>query len=78
LKVFIDPATSLLAGTQYTGSMMGAPGEIEERFLEYKDADGVKIPSKVEIYQNGQKKGAVTVTKVAVNTGVQDAAFAKP
>ncbi len=78
LKLLIDPATFLLAGKQYTGNLMGAPGEIQEQFLEFKDASGIKIPSKVLIFQNGQKKGEVTVTAVSVNTGVQDTAFAKP
>src|ERR1035438_8371082 len=78
LKLLIDPATSLLSGKQYTGNLMGQPGEIQEQYLELKDADGIKIPSKVLIFQNGQKKGEVTVTNVAVNTGVTDAAFAKP
>ncbi len=78
VRLLIDPATGLLMGKEYTGNMMGAPGEIQEQYLEFSDTAGIKVPSKVEIFQNGQKKGEVTVSKVAVNTGVTDAAFAKP
>jgi hypothetical protein len=78
VKLLIDPATGLLMGKEYTGNMMGTPGEIQEQYLEFNDTAGIKVPSKVEIFQNGQKKGEVTVSKVAVNTGVTDATFAKP
>ena len=78
LRLLIDPATALLAGKQYTGNLMGAPGEIQEQYLEFKDSAGIKVPSKVIIFQNGQKKGEVTVTDVSLNTGVKDAAFVKP
>jgi zinc protease len=78
VKLLIDPTTGLLMGKEYTGSMMGAPGEIQEQYLEFNDTAGIKVPSKVELFQNGQKKGEVIVSKVAVNTGVTDATFAKP
>jgi zinc protease len=78
LKLLIDPATGLLVGKEYTGNMMGAPGEIQEQYLEFNDTTGIKVPSKVELFQNGQKKGEVLVSKVEVNTGVADSAFAKP
>jgi zinc protease len=78
VKLLIDPATSLLAGKEYTGNMMGAPGEIREVYLDFNDTTGIKVPSKVEIFQNGQKKGEVTISKVAINTGAADAMFAKP
>ncbi len=78
VKLLIDPATNLLVGKEYTGNMMGTPGEIQEQYLEFNDTAGIKVPSKVLIFQNGQKKGEVTISKVAVNTGATDATFAKP
>lgn len=78
VKLLIDPATGLLAGKEYTGDIMGQTGEIQEQYLEFKDTDGIKVPSKVEVFQNGQKKAEITLATVAFNTGVTDATFAKP
>ncbi len=78
VKLLIDPATGLLAGKEYTGDIMGQTGEIQEQYLEFKDTDGIKVPSKVVVFQNGQKKAEITLATVAFNTGVTDATFAKP
>lgn len=79
VKVIIDPATSLIIGKQYTGKgPTGAPGEMQEVYSDFKDVDGLKLPAKILVTQNGKKAAEITVSKTVLNTGVADSAFAKP
>jgi zinc protease len=78
VKVFIDPATSLIAGKIYNGALFGPPGEVEEVYLDFKDVDGVKFPSHAVMSQNGTKRAEMKVEEIAVNTNVPDSAFARP
>lgn len=79
VKVFIDPATNMVIGKQYVGkSPTGTPGEMQEVYSDFKDVDGLKLPAKTLVTQNGKKAAEVTITKTAVNTGVADSAFNKP
>jgi zinc protease len=78
VKLFVDPATGLVAGRSYVGAMMGAPGELQETYLEYKDVNGIKFPSHAVVSQNGSKRAEIKVNDVAINTEIADSVFAKP
>jgi len=78
VKLFVDPATGLVSGRSYVGAMMGAPGELQETYLEYKDVNGIKFPSHAVVSQNGSKRAEIKVNDVAINTEIADSLFAKP
>jgi hypothetical protein len=78
VKVFMDPATSLIAGKIYNGALFGPPGEVEEVYLDFKDVNGVKFPSHAVLSQNGSKRAELKVDEIAVNANVPDSAFAQP
>jgi hypothetical protein len=78
VKVYVDPATSFIAGKVYNGALFGPPGEVEEVYLDYKDVNGVKFPSHAVLSQNGTKRAELKVDDIAVNANVPDSAFARP
>jgi len=78
VKVYVDPATSLLAGKTYMGALFGPPGEVEEVYLDYKEVAGVKFPSHIVLSQNGAKRAELKADDIAVNSNVPDSAFAQP
>jgi zinc protease len=72
LKVGIefDDATGLpLRQTYQEPGMGGAPSEVKETFSDWRAMDGIKLPFKVLIEQNGTKAD-VTVSEIKVNTGL--------
>ncbi len=79
VKLFVDPATNLIIGKEYTGKgPSGRPGEMKETYSDFKDVDGLKLPAKTLVTENGKKAAEITVSKTILNTGVADSAFAKP
>jgi hypothetical protein len=78
VKLLVDPQTGLLLGKTYSGRTMTGPGEIEEVYLDYTEAGGVKFPSHIILNQNGKKGGEIKVSGYEVNVGAPDSAFAKP
>jgi zinc protease len=78
VKLFVDPKTNLIAKKIYTGSLMGAPGELEEVYDDYRDAGGIKLPYHMVINQAGKKRMESKVKSIQVNPGLEDAAYKKP
>ncbi|MEZ5356812.1 MAG: pitrilysin family protein [Bryobacteraceae bacterium] len=79
-KLFVDPATGLLAGKSYMdeGGMGSPPGERVETFSDIRDVQGVKMPFLVVVTTGGQKSGQQTIKEAKINQGVNDDAFQKP
>ncbi len=77
VKVYVDPATNMIAGKQFTASIMGPPTETEELYSDYRDVSGVQVAFKTEIRQGGQKRSEVTAEEVKINPGVEDSAYQK-
>jgi hypothetical protein len=51
--------------------MGGAPSEVKETVSDWREVDGVKLPFKVLMEQNGQKVGEVTISEIKLNTGIK-------
>ena len=79
VRVLIDPATGLLAGKVYQGQVpMSGPGEITESLSDVREVEGVKLPFRSVMTNNGKKAVEQRIAEIKVNTGVPDSAFAKP
>ncbi len=78
VKLFVDPKTNLIARKVYMGALMGAPGELEENYEDYRDAGGLKMPYHIVINQAGKKKIEEKIKEIKINPGVEDAAYKKP
>jgi hypothetical protein len=76
VKLYIDPATSLIAGKSY--STPTGPGEIQEVYNGFKDVGGVKFPAQIVVSQNGKKRAEAKIDDIQINTNVADSLFAKP
>jgi len=78
VKLYVDPDTNLPAGKSYTAALMGAPGEIQEVYSEWRETGGLKWPARTQLYRDGQKIGESLVREVKVNPGLPDSAYRKP
>lgn len=78
VKLFVDPATNLLAGKSYTAALMGAPGEIQELYSDWRETEGLKWPGRITLYRDGRKIGESVVREVKVNPGLPESAYRKP
>ena len=58
--------------------MLGAPGEIEEIYSDYREAGGLKLPFKILLNRSGKKFGEQTITEIKINPGVEESAYKKP
>jgi zinc protease len=78
VKLYIDPEANLLVKKVYSGAFMGAPGEVEEIYSDWREAGGLKMPHAVTLNQDGKKRGSQKVTELKVNPGVPEEAYKKP
>ena len=56
----------------------GRPARMEERFSDYRAVDGVQIPFKSELWQNGRLAADSLFTRVTINPVVEPGRFEKP
>jgi zinc protease len=78
VRVYIDPATSLIVMKRFTASLMGPPAETDEVYSDYRDVAGVKMPFKTVTKQAGKTRADSTVGEAKVNPGLADSAYKKP
>jgi len=73
VRLFIDPKTSLPAKLEYSApSMDGTPATtIDETFDGFEDIDGLKVPNRITIRQNGKTYAQVIVQSLKINTGLK-------
>ncbi len=76
LLISIDPATGLPASESY--SEAGTPGQdVLETYADWQESNGVKLPRKITIVQNGKHFADIKVTSVAINQGLTPEQLAK-
>ena len=72
----IDPATGLPLSESY--SEAGSPGQdVIETYADWQETNGVKLPRKITITQNGKHFADIKVTSVAINQGLTPEQLAK-
>ena len=76
LLLTIDPATGLPQSESY--SEAGTPGQdVLETYADWQESNGVKLPRKITITQNGKHFADIKVTSVAMNQGLTPEQLAK-
>ncbi len=78
VKLYIDPATYLPAGKSYTAALMGAPGEIDEIYSDWRETGGLKWPYRTVLNRSGRKFGETAVSEIKINPGLDPSAYQKP
>ena len=76
LVLVIDPDSGLIVQARYPGP--DASGEIEERFADYRDVDGIKVAFSVTVAHPQLGEIVRIMRKVAFNVPIDPAVFAKP
>ena len=71
VRIALDESTGLPAREIYQQAGMGGVASIEEVFGDWRDVDGIKIPFKVTIQQDGKKFGDAAVQEFKINTGLK-------
>jgi predicted Zn-dependent peptidase len=72
VHIEIDGATGLPARQVYKETNMGGPpSEVTETFSDWRNVDGIKMPFKVLIEQNGKKTGEAAVSEIKLNSGLK-------
>jgi zinc protease len=76
VRVEFDDATGLPVRQVYKEAAMGG-AEVKETFSDWREVDGIKLPFKVVMEQNGQQVGAVAVSEIKLNTGIKPEELSK-
>ncbi len=72
VRVEFDERTGLPIRQIYKETAMGGPpSEVKETYSDWREVDGIKLPFKVLIEQNGKKSGEAAVSEIKLNTGIK-------
>ncbi len=75
---WVDPQNGRILRMAYATTSMEGPVERVVDLADWKPVEGLTLPFKRTISENGKPQGTVTVQEVQVNPPVDPAAFAKP
>lgn len=78
MKVYFDPDTKLLSKVTYNTVSNTGPVETDSLFSDYREMQGVKLPFKEVIRQNGVTVGERIITERKINGGLPPSRFQKP
>jgi predicted Zn-dependent peptidase len=71
VKVVFDSATGLLKNMLYDATTANGPIPVLETYSDYRDVNGLKLPSKVVITLSGKRFQDLTVKNIQLNTGLK-------
>jgi predicted Zn-dependent peptidase len=78
VKLYIDPATHLIAGAAYSSGSRAGNVETLEMWSDFRPVDGLRLPFHLEGYQGGAKFMDATVKQMQVNVAVDPNLFVRP
>ena len=70
VRVEFDDANGLPSRMVYKEAAMGG-AEVAETLSDWREVDGIKLPFKVLMEQNGQKVGDVAISEIKLNSGIK-------
>jgi hypothetical protein len=66
------------AKVEYTSPAMSGPGStIDETYDSFTEVDGIKVPNRMTIIQNGHKYADLVIDSVQLNTGLKSEDLSK-
>jgi zinc protease len=78
VRLFVDEKTGMPTKVEYgSAAMNGPPSTIDEVYDGFAEVDGIKIPNRISIIQNGRKYADVLVESIQLNTGLKSADLSK-
>lgn len=77
-RVYVDAATGRPVKKTYKGSSpMVGPVDVEELYSDYRDVEGLSLPFKITVIQNGRTFAEINVTSYQLNKTPDPALFVK-
>ncbi len=71
VRLWIDTASGEVLKNVYKGEGLGGPGStIEELYSDYREVEGIQVPFKITILQDGSKYLDAEVVEVKFNSGL--------
>jgi len=77
VNYFIDADSYMISKVQAKVEAMGQTVDVEQRMVEYKDYNGIKIATKIES-DSPMGTATITIEDIKFNEDIDDAVFAKP
>ncbi|HUA19341.1 MAG TPA: pitrilysin family protein [Bryobacteraceae bacterium] len=77
VRLTLDPQSGLPAALAYKQSPGEGGKEVEQRYSDWRDAGGIRLPFHWTILQSGQKFATVSIQDYKVNSGLTEAVLSK-
>ncbi|MGH9258098.1 MAG: M16 family metallopeptidase [Vicinamibacterales bacterium] len=78
VKLYVDNRALVVRQTFHTPGPDGRPIEADELFSDYRPVDGVQVPFRADARRSGTLILSRTLTKVALNSPLDDTLFIRP
>lgn len=80
--LWFDKGTNLLVKHEYRGTdpwgPQAAEANNEKYHLDYKAVDGIQVPGRIEVHQDGKKIVELEISDIRYHERLDDSMFAKP
>ena len=79
IRLWVDSESGAVLKSVHQGSAAGGgPARIEQIYSDYREVDGIRIPFKTQVNQNGREFATLTLTEVIYNSGLDAETLSKP
>ena len=75
LKLYVNSSSYLPVAISYRGTTQQGPATIESVFSNFKQVNGIKVPTHIVSYTNGKKRAEAALTSVQFNVPVKEEDF---
>jgi predicted Zn-dependent peptidase len=78
VRLFVDEKTGMPARVEYASATLGGPpSTIDETYDGFEEVNGIKVPNRMTLLQNGVKYADVAVESMKLNTGLKSEDLSK-
>lgn len=78
MRLFVDQETGYVVKQEYQSPTPEGPVTEERIFSDFRTVNGLVLPHKTVVLQNGRQTSDAAVVNIEINTGVDPALFAPP
>jgi zinc protease len=75
---YVDPATGHILRSEYHGSGMGGPVDAVVDNSDWQTVDGITLPFKVSVSENGKPVRSIEVKQMQINPAIDPKIYQKP
>lgn len=78
VRWFLDPATGRLLRSSFSGTGPAGPVTSVTDYSDFRPVEGLSLPFRHEVSQNGEKAQTLRIDEIKVNSGADPRSFEKP